>query len=64
MDKVEATRRLYKNLKYTIMVEGQPTEDTLSWDQFMASTTGPLPQQEPVDIHKASAQGYKKQKCL
>ena len=55
MDKVEATRRLYKNLKYTIMVEGQPTEDTLSWDQFMASTTGPLPQQEPVDIHKASA---------
>jgi hypothetical protein len=51
-EKVKATRVLYQGLRHTILVEGQPTADTLTWDQFVASTSGPLPPQEPVDIHK------------
>ncbi len=45
---------LYPGLRYTILVEGQPAASSLTWDQFMASSSGPLPLQEPVDIHKVT----------
>jgi hypothetical protein len=54
LEKVEATRVLYPGLRYTILVEGQPAASSLTWDQFMASSSGPLPLQEPVDIHKVT----------
>ena len=59
VDKVAATQGLYSGLRHIIIVEGQPAAGTLSWDQFVASTSGPLPLQEAVDIHKVRAKTTK-----
>jgi len=52
LEKVKETMKLYPNITETVIIDGVSKNGDLSWDDFMNISSGPLPDQIPVDIKK------------